>query len=80
MRPAPPSPELPPGLWRAVGWRLCVHRYRFLSENGADWVGHTWPLVGASIINTLHHSASKLLMILLERNKRSRQNNDPRTV
>lgn len=35
------SPELSPGLWRAVGWRRHAHRYCFLSENGADWVGAT---------------------------------------
>ena len=44
VRLAPSSPELSTGLWRAVGWRLHVHRYRFLSEMElTGWGPHVAP-------------------------------------
>ena len=57
---APSSPKLSPGLWRAVGWRLRVHRYCVLSENGLDWVGATR---GPSSCQCYRHTPSPCLHV-----------------
>lgn len=57
---APSSPKLSPGLWRAVGWRLRVHRYCVLSENRVDWVGATR---GPSSCQCYRHTPSPCLRV-----------------